>query len=206
MILLGMPCTPLPRRQRAIVVDEYDNPRIWDEAPCPQHAPDQILLRTDVVAINPSDTKMRGDFVTPMGILGGEFAGTVIAIGSQVTQDVTLGDRVCGAQNEMFAATPDRGAFGEFNVTRGSGWMKIPPSWTTEAAASLPVSISTAGLAMKLLGLPLPSLPGRGSDIAMPESENAAPPKHNLDQDGEMVLVYGGSTATATIAMQMIRL
>lgn len=204
--LLNMPIAlpMLPRRQRAIVVDEHDNPRIWDEAPCPQHAPDQILLRTDAVAINPSDTKMRGNFVVPQGILGGEFAGTVLAVGSQVTEDISVGDRVCGAQNEMFAATPDRGAFGEFNVTRGSGWMKIPPSWTTEAAASLPVGISTAGLAMRLLGLPLPSLTGRNGDTKTPGSENTS--GDSSVQDGEMVLVYGGSTATATIAMQMMRL
>lgn len=201
-----MPTTLPPRKQRAIVVDEHDNPKIWNEAPCPQHGPDQLLIRTDVVAINPSDTKMRGGFVTPMGILGGEYAGTVIAVGSQVTENIVVGDRVCGAQNEMYAATPDRGAFCEYNVTRGSMWMKIPRSWTTEAAASLPVGISTAGLAMKLLGLPLPLplLKGKADHVI---AESKAQSADGSDQEqGEMVLVYGGSTATATIAMQMMRL
>ena len=199
-----MPITPPTCKQRAIVVDEHDNPKIWNEAPCPRQGQDQLLLRTDVVAINPSDTKMRGGFVTPMGILGGEYAGTVIAVGSQVTENIVVGDRVCGAQNEMYAATPDRGAFCEYNVTRGSMWMKIPPSWTTEAAASLPVGISTAGLAMKLLGLPLPSLKGKADHVV---ADSMAQSAYGLDQErGEMVLVYGGSTATATIAMQMMRL
>jgi NADPH:quinone reductase-like Zn-dependent oxidoreductase len=173
-----------PATQSALIVDDNDEVMIWNEAPCPTLPADQVLLRTDAVAINPSDTKMRGGFATPFGILGADYAGTVVAVGSDVT-GVAVGDRICGAQNEMFESTPDRGAFAQHNVTRGEIWMKIPPSWSTEAAASLPVGICTAGMAMKLLGLPLPD---------KPVSKPAA------------ILIYGGSTATATIAMQMMRL
>ncbi|KZL81492.1 enoyl reductase, partial [Colletotrichum incanum] len=174
----------LPQSQTAVIVDGEDKVLVRHDAPCPQMQPDQVLVRTDAVAINPSDTKMCGGFANPSAILGSDYAGTVVAVGSDVSH-VSPGDRVCGAQNEMFPTTPDRGAFAEYNVTRGHIWMKVPPSWTTEAAASLPVGVCTAGLAMRLLGLPLPNQP-----TSVPAS----------------VLVYGGSTATATIAIQLMRL
>lgn len=173
-----------PATQRAVVVNDKDEVVIRDQAPCPELPSDQVLVRTYVVGLNPSDTKMRGPFVTPFATLGADYAGTVVAVGPDVT-NVNVGDRVCGAQNEMCALTPAWGAFGEYNVTRGRMWMKVPDSWSTEAAASLPVGISTAGIALRLLGLPLPNKP-----ISKPAT----------------VLVYGGSTATATIAMQMMRL
>lgn len=176
--------TAAPATQRALVVDDKDEVVIRNEAPCPQLPADQVLVRTEAVGLNPSDTKMRGPFVTPFATLGADYAGTVIAVGSEVT-GITVGDRVCGAQNEMCALTPAWGAFGEYNVTRGKMWMKVPGSWSNEAAASIPVGISTAGLALRLLGLPLPTKP-------------APKPLY--------VLVYGGSTATATIAMQLMRL
>ncbi|OHW90511.1 enoyl reductase [Colletotrichum incanum] len=148
----------LPQSQTAVIVDGEDKVLVRHDAPCPQMQPDQVLVRTDAVAINPSDTKMCGGFANPSAILGSDYAGTVVAVGSDVSH-VSPGDRVCGAQNEMFPTTPDRGAFAEYNVTRGHIWMKVPPSWTTEAAASLPVGVCTAGLAMRLLGLPLPNQP-----------------------------------------------
>ncbi|TDZ17452.1 Deshydrogenase mokE [Colletotrichum orbiculare MAFF 240422] len=175
-----------PATQKAIVVNDKDEVVIWDAAPCPQLPADQVMVRVEAVGLNPSDTKMRGAFATPFGILGADLAGTVVAVGSAVEgRAVAVGDRVFGAQNEMFAPTPDRGAFCEYAVTRGGMWTKVPDSWTVEAAASLPVGVSTAGIAMKLLGLPLPG-------------QTVPKPAH--------VLVYGASTATATIALQMLKL
>ncbi|KAI9163196.1 alcohol dehydrogenase GroES-like domain-containing protein [Paramyrothecium foliicola] len=173
-----------PTTQKAVVVNGKDEVVIWDAAPCPTIPSDQVMVRVEAVGLNPSDTKMRGAFATKFGILGADFAGTVVATGQDVSH-LAVGDRVFGAQNEMYGTTPERGAFCEFAVTRGRMWAKIPDSWSTEAAASLPVGVSTAGIAMKLLGLPLPG-------------EEPAKPSH--------VLVYGASTATATIAMQMLKL
>ncbi|GKT65488.1 enoyl reductase [Colletotrichum tofieldiae] len=174
----------LPASQTAVVLDDKDRPMIQRDALCPVFASDQVVVHTDAVALNPSDTKMRGGFAIPFGTLGADFAGTVVAVGSDVT-DVIVGDRVCGAQNIMFKSTPEHAAFAEYNLTRGGVWMKVPDTCSTEAAASLPVGVSTAGLAMKLLGIPLPGEPAA---------------------DPAIVLVYGGSTATATIAMQFMRL
>ncbi|TLS27251.1 hypothetical protein PpBr36_04258 [Pyricularia pennisetigena] len=178
-----MTFTP-PATQPGLVVDEHDNVVVRPDCPFPPLPPDQVLVRVRAVGVNPSDTKMRGPFAVPQAILGADFAGDVVAVGSEV-KDVAVGDRVCGAQNELFKPSPERGAFAGYNVTRGRMWMKIPDDWSYEAAASLPVGLCTAGLALKLLGLPLPDAPV---------------------EKGSHVLVYGGSTATATIAMQLLRL
>lgn len=179
--------------QTAIVVTNGSAPTIRSTA-ISRLPHDQVLLRTEAVGINPSDTKMRGAFATPGGILGADYAGTVVAVGAGVDADVKVGDRVCGGQNEMFADTPDRGAFAQYNVTRGRIWMKVPASMSTEAAAALGVGISTAGLALKHLGIPLPS------------ADSGAPVAAIGSRGPPMVLVYGASTSTATYAMQLMRL
>lgn len=174
----------IPTSHRAVVIESGDNVRVRDDVPLPPLEPDQFLIRTDAVAMNPSDTKMRGPFATPGGILGIDYAGTVVAKGPAAT-GVEVGDRVCGAQHSMKGDAPLRGAFGEYNISGGKIWLKLPPSISTEGGATFGAGISTAGLALKLLGLPLPDAP-----VAKPA----------------YVLVYGGSTATATIAIQLLRL
>ncbi|KAF4635603.1 hypothetical protein G7Y89_g2490 [Cudoniella acicularis] len=147
-----------PRTQRAVIIDAHDNVLVSSDAPMPAMGPSQFVAHTDAVAINPSDTKMRGPFVTPMGILGTDYAGRVVAVGSEV-KDVEVGDRICGAQHAMKADTPDRGAFSQYNVSAGRVWLKIPPTMKTEEGASFGAGISTAGLAIRVLGLPLPDAP-----------------------------------------------
>lgn len=176
-----------PPKQKALTVNHEDQVILWDGAPCPKLPPDQVYIRIEAVGLNPSDTKMKGAFATPFAFLGTDYAGTVVAVGADMARHVRVGDRICGAQNEMCPRTPDQGAFAQYTITRGRIWAKIPDSWTWEAAASLPAGISTAGLALKLLGLPLPYAP-----------EARTPTKKTY------VLVYGGSTATATIFMQFL--
>lgn len=173
-----------PSTHRAIVVDGGDDVHIRDDTPLPSFSRDEFLVRTDCWAINPSDTKMRGDFVTPGAMLGCDYAGSVVACGPDVT-GVAVGDRVCGVQHEMNARTPFRAAFGMYNISTGPFWLKLPKHITTEGGATMSAAIGTAGLALKLLGLPLPDSP-------------VQKPMH--------ILIYGGGTATATIAIQLLKL
>ncbi|KAK2020709.1 zinc-binding dehydrogenase [Colletotrichum zoysiae] len=173
-----------PATQEGIVADGNGFPVVSFEAPCPPLGPHQVYVRTEAVAINPSDTKMTGDFVVPNALFGADYAGTVVAVGSEV-RGVEIEDRICGAQHSMYATMPFNGAFGRFNVTNGPVWLKLPPGWSCEAGSSLGASVSTAGLAIRALGLPLPDKPRE-----MPAE----------------VLVYGGSTATGTIAIQLLKL
>ena len=65
--------------------------------------------------------------------------------------------------------------------------MQIPEGVSFEAAASVGVGIATAGYGLyKVLGLPMPGM--------------------KLDADGQTVFIYGGSTATGTLAIQLAKL
>lgn len=95
-----------PATQEAAVADNNWKAILWREAPCPPFRSDQVYICTGAVAINPSDTKMRGEFVAPFKILGADYAETVIAVGS-VVKNVEFGDRICGAQHSMYAKMRD---------------------------------------------------------------------------------------------------
>ncbi|EXJ92295.1 hypothetical protein A1O3_00845 [Capronia epimyces CBS 606.96] len=220
-----------PPFQHAIVAEAGDRIIIRDDVPLPVLDIHEFLVRTDAWAINPSDTKMRGDFVTPGAMLGCDYAGTVVARGPGVTDSVIkIGDRVCGAQYEMNAKRPYRAAFGEFNIPTGPFWLKLPDEVSTEGGATLSAGLGTAGLALRLLGFELPfdfeldldSDLGLGQD----QSQGQGPDGQTLDTDRDghghtptsvqkkqiqkqkpaYVLVYGGGTATATIAIQLLKL
>ena len=64
---------------------------VWEQAPCLPITPNHIIIKTDAVAINPSDTKMVGDFQRPFTVLGTDFAGTVLAVGSNI-KDIEIGN------------------------------------------------------------------------------------------------------------------
>lgn len=184
MRLMDTRVPAIPTAQRAVVIEAGDQVRIRENVPFPTLHNNEFLVRTDHVAVNPSDTKMCGEFVTPGGVLGTDYAGTVIVCGSEVTE-VEVGNVVCGAQHCMNANTPLRGSFGEYNIPTGKIWLRLPDSISAAGGATFGAGISTAGLALKLLGLPLPDAP-----VEKPAQ----------------ILVYGGSTATATIAIQLLRL
>ncbi|OAP54234.1 hypothetical protein AYL99_11335 [Fonsecaea erecta] len=173
-----------PNTQRAIIAETGDHICIREDTPLAPLQSHEFLVHTEALSLNPSDTKMRGAFVTPGAMLGADYAGTVVARGAAVTA-VEIGDRVCGAQYEMNAKRPFRAAFGEYNIPTGPFWLKLPPSITTEGGATMSAAIGTAGLALNRLGLPLPDAP-----VPKPA----------------YVLVYGGGTATATIAIQLLKL
>ena len=73
------------------------------------------------------------------------------------------------------------GCFAQYCVTKGDLGVKIPDNMKDEEASTLGVGISTVGQGLyQSLGLPLP-----GSE-----------------KYGKYLLVYGGSTATGTLAVQ----
>jgi len=87
----------------------------------------------------------------------------------------------------MHCLTPRVGAFAEYVGASALVTMKIPDDISFEGAASLGSGIGTIGLAL-FHSLQLPGYP----------TEPASSPKD--------VLVYGGSSATGTLAIQLIKL
>lgn len=75
-----MPSATIPaseQYQGVITVNEKGD-FVVGKAVTPVCTDDSILVKVGAVAINPSDTKMLGDFQTPGAILGTDYAGTVV--------------------------------------------------------------------------------------------------------------------------------
>jgi NADPH:quinone reductase-like Zn-dependent oxidoreductase len=83
---------------RRVCFHQYGGPEVLciEQVPEPEAGPAEILVRTEAIGVTlPAVRKLRGDGdpIPLPGTLGGEVAGTVIAIGRQVT-GYQIGDRV----------------------------------------------------------------------------------------------------------------
>lgn len=154
--------------------------------PIPEVSGNRVLIKIKAVSVNPVDSKMAGAYITPGAIAGCDAAGVVDKLGPDVTH-VKVGDRVCTSVMGMNPLKPTVGAFAEYTTALYTLLLKLPPSMSFEQGASLPTSFFTAGLSLfHSLGLP-----GRPFE---PSSKPTT------------VLVYGGSSATGTAAIQLLKL
>lgn len=171
-----------------------------------------ILIKTSAVALNPSDLKMGTAFPAPGAIVGNDFAGTVVALGEgarDIKPGLAVGDLFCGTLHGSMPDAPELGAFSNHVVAHPGILIRIPnqcqrrsndsfkPSesstMTCEQKASLGTALDTLTLAF--CGGGKDSLCVKGTPNH-PEQTFPPPP----------VLVYGDSTATGTIATQLLQL
>ncbi|WP_405386625.1 NADP-dependent oxidoreductase [Streptomyces sp. NBC_01102] len=118
------------------------------EMPDPQMGEDDVLVRIRAAGVNPLDLKLRdGAFKAflpyrlPL-VLGNDFAGVVIQVGSAVTQ-LKVGDEVY--------ARPDKeriGTFAELIAVHQDDVAVKPATLTMEEAASLPLVALTSWQAL----------------------------------------------------------
>lgn len=178
----------LHRTQTAVVGNEKGGLELSHEAPVPEARDDLVLVQTRAVSVNPVDAKMTGQYVTPGAISGCDFAGVVERVGPGAAEHgINIGDRVWAAIMGQNPLDPQLGAFAEHTGTRAPLLIKLPDTVSFETGSALGTSFMTAGLAL-FKSLALPGYPLGPSVKPIP------------------VLVYGGSTATGTAAIQLLRL
>jgi len=132
---------------RAIAVDEFKGePRLVEVAqPVPK--PEQLLVKIAATALNPFDWKVADGImesamptVFPL-ILGQDAAGTVSAVGNDVTR-FKIGDRIFG---QFFHAPVGEGTFAEYAVVPQKGALApLPQEIEFPTAAALPTAGMTA--------------------------------------------------------------
>jgi len=212
------------------LVRESAGKAVLKAIPVPDVEDDYILVRTVAVALNPTDwttLDAPGDNGT---LVGCDFAGVVEDVGGTVTVTGRFrkGDRVAGFSHggkficeliylllwpssavPLFLffiyyghslpkylgndAKPHTGAFARYIVAKAALAMHIPDNVSFEAASTVCVGFCTAGYALyKVLGLPFPGVDEAGRSDARKEDKT--------------LLIYGGSTATGTIAIQLAKL
>ncbi|KAJ5613398.1 Polyketide synthase enoylreductase [Penicillium lagena] len=172
--------------QKAIVITEPGKESLVTDHPIPILRDDYILVKTVSVGLNPTDWKHIASSAPPGVIVGCDYSGIVTAIGKDVRKKFNKGDRVCGFTHGANAVQPQDGAFAEYIVAKGDIQMKIPDNISFQEAATLGVGIYTVGQALyQNLKLALPTDPIK---------------------DPTPILIYAGSTATGTLAIQFAKL
>jgi len=118
----------------------------FDEQPKPSLTEDAVLVKVHAASINPLDLRvLEGEFkaILPVKfpfILGNDFAGTVVEVGSKVTQ--------FKAGDEVYAKTDLNGAFAEYTVVQQSSLALKPQNISMEQAAALPLVALTSWQAL----------------------------------------------------------
>lgn len=153
------PCTPLPEpapgaeTMRAVTYTCYGGPEVLTVATVekPLPAAGEVQVRVQKAAVNPLDWHfMRGSpYIMRLGSglgapdrsrLGVDFAGTVAAVGANVTR-FRPGDAVFGGHF---------GAFAEYIVVKDDGSVAPrPPDWDVEEAAGVSIAALTALQALR---------------------------------------------------------
>jgi len=117
-----------------------------NEQPKPSLTENAVLVKVHAASINPLDLRvLEGEFkaILPVSfpfILGNDFAGTVVEVGSNVTQ-FKVGD-------EVYAKTDLNGAFAEYTVVQQPSLTLKPQNISMEQAAALPLVSLTSWQAL----------------------------------------------------------
>ncbi len=174
------------RTQRAIVSTAPREASLVTDRALPKLRDDYILVKTEAVAINPTDWKHIDFLNTPGTLVGCDYAGVVVEVGSRVTKKFAKGDRITGMVHGSNSVHHEDGTFAEYIVVKGDIQIHIPDHMSFEEAATLGVGVTTVGQGLyQTLKLPLPTAP----------ATSPTP-----------ILIYGGSTATGALAIQYAKL
>ncbi|PNY23298.1 Zinc-binding dehydrogenase family [Tolypocladium capitatum] len=197
----------VPTTMRAIVQgSDPPGKQILSTIAVPEPRPDEVLVRVHAVAINPCDWKMPSRFPTPGASSGSDFAGVVVRLGSAVAATpglgIRVGDRVSSAVHGANPVDPTTGSFAEYVCAVAALTWKVPSSMSFDDAAAIGgCGIGTAGLALfapDTMGL---RFEAEDDDYQLLDGPSSASAPRK-----PFVLVYGGSTATGTMAIQLLKL
>jgi alcohol dehydrogenase len=139
---------------QAALIDRYgDNSRVrLADIPVPAIGPDDLLVKVHAASVNPVDTKIRDGklkvlirYRMPL-VLGNDLAGTVTAIGANVTR-FKVGDPIYARMDKQRI-----GAFAEYAAVPEAVAAPKPANLTFEEAASLPLVGLTAWQALLDIG------------------------------------------------------
>lgn len=151
---------------------------VYETAPLPTLAADDVLVKVHAAAVNPVDWKIREGYLQSMLTyempltLGWDVAGKIVALGAAVT-DWQVGDAIY--------SRPDisrQGAYAEYVAVRASEIAKKPASLNWQEAAAVPLAALTAWQALFEFG---------------------------QLQAGEKVLIHAGAGGVGLFALQLAK-
>ncbi|KAK7418010.1 hypothetical protein QQZ08_011407 [Neonectria magnoliae] len=170
---------------QALVIRERDgkNTLVAETIPVPQPGPRQALVKVDVAAQNPTDVLcFDGGVFGDGSVMGCDFAGTVAAVGNEVTR-IQPGDKIAGLI--WGGQVKGQGAYSEYTIADENICFKVPDGLPLEQAVTVPLAAATAWMALfRSKSLHIDRT--RGSDVQL--------------------LVWAGSTSVGLYAVQLAAL
>ncbi len=140
---------------RAAQISEYGGPEVLqftDQAIKPEPSANQVLVAIKAAGVNPFDAAVREGFARQMAelnfpaTLGGDFAGTIAAVGEAVT-DFEVDQEVYGQAGSLSG----NGSFADFAPAKVSSLALKPQSVDFVTAAALPLVSASALQALEFL-------------------------------------------------------
>ncbi len=128
---------------KAIRLHKPEDPRalIYEDAPKPQPKEDEVLIHVHAAGVSPAELSW-GHLSRPLPIPGHELSGTIVDLGSNITDHKT-GEEVYG-----FTAFERDGAFAEYTIALPGEIAPKPHRLNHEEAAAVPLSALTAWQAL----------------------------------------------------------
>lgn len=163
------------------------------DAPVPALKGGTVLIKTVAVALNPSDYKMGKAFPTPGAVIGMDFSGSVVAIHPHTNTNLKVGDSVCGIVHGSNPAEPSCGSFAEYIAAPVEYVLRVPDTLPLKEASGLGCALLTSAVAL-------------WSPDALALTVSPKSPASVSEAANRPVLVYGGSTASGTMAIQLLKL
>ncbi|KAK2674713.1 Polyketide synthase, enoylreductase domain [Fusarium oxysporum f. sp. vasinfectum] len=158
------------------------------EIETPQPGPNEILVKNQIIAIQPIDAKIAKVAMLPLpypAVLGSSFAGTVEKVGSDV-KDFKVGDKVVGMKTAG-ASDSKYSAFQEYSISSEVTTTKVDDDETMD-------------LAVRLVGN-LPTIPAIFNYTL--KLQRPVPGQEPKSQ-GKRILIYGGTSSIGSMSVQYL--
>jgi NADPH:quinone reductase-like Zn-dependent oxidoreductase len=174
------------RTMKAIRIHQYGGPEVlrYEDAPRPEAAAGELLVRVHAAGVNAVDWKVREGYLQQVFphelplIPGWELSGTVEEVGADVEEFAT-GDEVYGRPDVL-----RDGAYAEYIVVRTQEVTQKPRSLDHLHAAAVPVGALTAWQALFVAPAPFSSI-----GLSM----------------GQTILIHGAAGGVGSFAVQLAR-
>ena len=181
----------MPAKHQAAVLPSAGSPLSVIDRNTPEPGPNEVLIETKAIAVNPVDYYQR-DFNRPPvpfypAVLGEDVAGVVVKVGSNVSNALTPGSRVLAFASSFYQnGSPDHGAFQKQTLAGSERVAPLPDRLSFEEGAILPLAVLTALSAYTTLGIPIDT-------------------KYTPD-DKQAILIWGGSSSVGSLAVQSAKI
>ncbi|KAM0799792.1 chaperonin 10-like protein [Usnea florida] len=182
-----------PENSAAWLMKKQDTTHTVKEAPYNKPGPDELVIKTKAVAINPADVVLQKTGIiidTYPAILGCDVAGVVEEVGSAI-KDFQPGDRVIGLAQPRPGGIYKYAGFQQYVVLKMPAIAKIPLTLAWTDAVVLPLGINTAASCLfqpVTLALDMPT------PTSHPSTNN-----HN----NEILLIWGASSSVGSCGVQL---